>query len=154
MKHILFTLITFACTFNSFSQNDQARTEHFNIKKAVAISGFDPVSYFDRKALKGSEELAFTHQGVTYYFSSKENLDRFKIDPKKYEPQYGGWCAYAIGDNGAKVKIDPNTFKIVDGKLYLFYNFLGTNTLDLWNENELDLLNQADKNWTKVLREN
>jgi YHS domain-containing protein len=72
--------------------------------------------------VKGSKEFAVYHQGVTYYFSSAENKALFKANPAKYEPEYGGWCAYAMGKNGEKVNIDPATFKIMNGKLYLFYN--------------------------------
>lgn len=151
MKYVFFTLLTFALTLNTFAQSEHFRAEHFNIKKEVAINGYDPVSYFDGKALKGNKELVFAFKGVIYNFSSKTNLDRFKSNPEKFEPQYGGWCAYAIGDNAEKVKIDPHTFKIIDGKLYLFYNFFGTNTLDLWNQNELKLLNKANQNWSKLL---
>jgi len=64
-------------------------------------------------------------------FSTKENLETFKKMPKKHMPQYGGYCAYAIGKNGEKVSINPKTFEIRDGKLYLFYNSWGTNTLKL-----------------------
>lgn len=62
-------------------------------------------------------------------------------------PQYGGWCAYAMGETGDKVKIDPETFRITDGKLYLFYNFRGNNTLIPWKQNELPLMEKANKNW-------
>ncbi|MEQ9146669.1 MAG: YHS domain protein, partial [Cytophagales bacterium] len=54
------------------------------------------------------------------------------------------WCAYAMGVDGSRVKIDPKTFKIVNGELYLFYNFNFTNTLKKWNENENELKAKAD----------
>ena len=31
-------------------------------------------------------------------FSSQKNLDMFKSDPEKYAPQFGGYCAYGMGD--------------------------------------------------------
>ncbi len=68
---------------------------------------------------------------------------------KTYEPEFGGWCAYAMGNTGEKVEIDPETFKIINGKLYLFYNAYFNNTLKLWNKNEATLLKQANTNWTK-----
>jgi YHS domain-containing protein len=154
MNYLMLTLATFAFTLSSFAQSEFIRTTQFNTKKTLAINGYDPVSYFDGEAKKGSNEIAFNYLGVSYHFSSKSNLERFKTNPKKYEPQYGGWCAYAIGDNGEKVKIDPETFKIIDGKLYLFYNFFGTNTLDLWNDNEQELFRQAENNWMKLLSGN
>jgi hypothetical protein len=87
-----------------------------------------------------------------YYFSSAENKEAFKRSPSKYEPEYGGWCAYAMGKNGEKVNIDPETFKILDGKLYLFYNKYFNNTLTDWNKDETNLKKKADANWPKFLQ--
>ena len=90
------------------------------------------------------------YAGVTYNFSSAENKEAFKKSPAAYEPQYGGWCAYAMGNDGSKVSIDPETFKIVGGKLYLFYNRFFTNTLKSWNKDEVTLKKNADTNWQKI----
>jgi YHS domain-containing protein len=128
----------------------QLRKTQFNLEKGIAISGYDPVAYFkERKATKGTKDLAVYAQGITYYFSSNENKDEFKKDPSKYEPQYGGWCAYAMGKDGSKVEIDPGTFKIIDGKLYLYYNKFFNNTLKSWNKDEDNLKTKADVNWKK-----
>jgi hypothetical protein len=85
-------------------------------------------------------------------FSSARNYERFKASPEKYEPAYGGWCAYAMGETGEKVKVDPETFKILNGKLYLFYNFWGNNTLKDWNSNEQKLKETGDRNWSKSVQ--
>ncbi|MEN9569980.1 MAG: hypothetical protein RL172_1211, partial [Bacteroidota bacterium] len=61
-----------------------------------------------------------------------------------------GWCAYAMGAKGQKVTIDPETFKIRNGKLYLFYNKLFNNTLKDWNKDEPALCAKADTNWTNI----
>ena len=74
----------------------------------------------------------------------------FKKDPTQYEPQYGGWCAYAMGSKGEKVPIDPETFKITNGKLYLFYNKFFNNTLTSWNKDEPGLMNKANGNWKTI----
>ena len=84
------------------------------------------------------------------YFSTTENKEAFKKAPAKYEPQYGGWCAYAMGNSGEKVEVDPETFKLKDGKLYLFYNKYFTNTLKSWNKDESNLQLKADNNWKKI----
>lgn len=129
------------------------RKKHFNLEGNVAIDGYDPVAYFkSNKAVKGKKELAVNHQGVVYYFSTMENKEEFKKSPAQYEPQYGGWCAYAMGDAGEKVAIDPATFKILDGKLYLFYNKFFNNTLKSWNKDEVRLKNSADANWRQTLK--
>jgi hypothetical protein len=91
-----------------------------------------------------------THDGITYHFSTAQNKETFKANPARYEPQYGGWCAYAMGATGEKVAIDPETFKIINGKLFLFYNRYLTNTLKLWNKDEQNLHAKAEANWPRL----
>lgn len=127
------------------------RVKHFNLDKGLALQGYDPVAYFNQnKAIKGNKSMAAVAEGVTYYFATAANRDLFLKDFKKYEPQYGGWCAFAMGSSGEKVEIDPETFKILNGKLYLFYHTWVNNTLTKWNENEANLKAKADKNWQKL----
>jgi len=129
------------------------RTKQLNLDEGVALQGYDPVAYFVQgKAVKGKSEFAFKTDGVTYYLSSVENKELFSKAYKNYEPQYGGWCAYAMGETGEKVEVDPETFKIIDGKLYLFYNSLFNNTLPKWNKNESNLMKKADENWKTIYR--
>jgi YHS domain-containing protein len=126
------------------------RKKQFNLDGDVAIDGYDPVAYLkSNKAVKGKKDLAVSHQGVTYYFSSPANKDDFKKNPSQYEPEYGGWCAYAMGAKGEKVSVDPETFKILNGKLYLFYNRYFNNTLKSWNKEEAKLKAAADASWKK-----
>ena len=136
---------------NSTFAQTAKRTKNFNVDKStLAIEGYDPVSYFTtNKATKGKSNIASVYEGITYRFASEQNRAAFKANPAKYEPQFGGWCAYAMGENGEKVSINPETFKIVNGKLYLFYNKFFNNTLKDWNENENELKQKAEKNWTK-----
>lgn len=128
------------------------RKKQFNLNNEnVAIKGYDPVAYFKvNEAVKGTKELAVYHQGVVYYFLSGENKEEFKKNPSKYEPEYGGWCAYAMGAKGDKVNIDPETFKIINGKLFLFYNRNFNNTLKSWNKDEPGLKIKADANWKNI----
>ena len=129
------------------------RKKHFNLESGIAIKGYDPVAYFTQnKAVKGKKELAVSHQAIVYYFSSPENKELFKAAPYKYEPEYGGWCAYAMGQNGEKISVDPETFKVLNGHLYLFYNRYFTNTLKDWNKNETTLKRNADLNWPKLFK--
>ncbi len=140
--------------FNSmlWAQNDEVRIKHLNLKKQVAIEGYDPISYFTNHPVEGKTEIKFSYKGATYLFASQQNLVKFKASPEKFEPAYGGWCAYAMGETGEKVKVDPETFKIVDGRLYLFYNFWGNNTLVDWNKNEIRLKIKAEQNWKKIVQ--
>jgi YHS domain-containing protein len=150
MKAILIILLS-CCVSLAWGQYD-ARQKHFNVKKNTAIEGYDPVSYFNGKPVEGKPEHKFSYKGITYWFASAVNLNTFKTNPEKYEPAYGGWCAYAMGETGEKVKVDPKTYKIVEGNLYLFYNFWGNNTLNDWNKNERKLKEAGDWNWAKILQ--
>jgi YHS domain-containing protein len=143
MKHFTtILLIAFSTTF--FAQE-------YNLKKGFVAEGYDVVAYFSNTVAKGEIKFTTAYDGVKFKFSTKENLEIFKKFPKKFIPAYGGYCAYAIGTKDKKVSIDPETFEIRDGKLYLFYNSWGTNTLELWEEEGAEKLKQkADKNWKNM----
>lgn len=153
MKQLLVLSILFVSGLSVFSQNEATalRQAQFNLpKNKVAVEGYDVVAYFiDAKPKKGKAEFAVYHQGITYHFSSNNNKELFKKNPAQYEPQYGGWCAYAMGNDGSKVEVNPETFKILNSKLHLFYNKYFTNTLKSWNKDEARLMKSADANWMK-----
>ncbi|MES2409951.1 MAG: YHS domain-containing (seleno)protein [Bacteroidota bacterium] len=152
MKKYLLILFFVLISIATFGQTAAKRAAEFNLEKKVAIQGYDPVAYFiQKKAVKGKATIATTYEGVTYNFSSQANKDLFLKNPSGYEPQYGGWCAYAMGANGEKVEINPETFKIVDGKLNLYYNAFFNNTLKSWNKDEINLKKKADSNWKKII---
>ncbi|MFY0673104.1 MAG: hypothetical protein JXQ87_06850 [Bacteroidia bacterium] len=120
-------------------------------KNNVLIDGYDPVSYFINGPLKGSEKITIDYKGTTIWFVSESNKEKFKANPQKYYPKYGGWCAYAMGADGSKVDVNPKTYEIREDGLYLFYNKLGTNTLNMWKtEGAATLKQKADKNWSKL----
>ncbi|MFN8344844.1 MAG: YHS domain-containing (seleno)protein [Spirosomataceae bacterium] len=147
MKTKLFCVFLFLGACVASAQTPALRQKHFLLEKGVALSGYDPVSYFQKSPVKGSKTYVYTHEGVSYQFANAANVETFKKNPSAYEPQYGGWCAYAMGKNGEKVEVDPETYKIVGGKLYLFYNRLFNNTLPDWNKDETNLKKKADANW-------
>jgi len=141
-------------TAASAQQSTDLRKKEFNPESSgLAIQGYDPVAYFNqRKAIEGKKNITTQYNGISYRFANVQNRDAFIAAPEKYEPQYGGWCAYAMGANGEKVAVDPETFKIVDGKLYLFYNKFFNNTLKDWNKDEAHLKANADKSWQKLVQ--
>jgi len=126
----------------------------YNTKKGYVAKGYDVVSYFDHMAEEGNSEFTATYDGVKYKFISQEHKNTFLKHPEKYIPQYGGYCAYAIADKGKKVDINPETFEIRDGKLYLFYNAWGTNTLELWLKDVKGLQQKADQHWEAIKKRN
>ncbi len=124
---------------------------YFSDADGVALMGYDVVAYTaDNAAKPGSSNLSTQHDGVVFHFSSAANRDAFRANPDRYLPQYGGWCAFAMGAKNTKFEANPETFKVVDGKLYLFYNAEQGNTLPLWNKDEAKLKLQADANWAEM----
>ena len=148
MKNILL----FLCLI--FGQTAALEAQNANLSKnRLAIEGYDPVAYFKSgKPVQGNKGIQTERNGAIYCFASEANKATFLASPTVYTPQYGGWCAYAMGETGEKVEIDPKTFKIIDAKLYLFYNAYFNNTLTSWNKKEAVLKAQADKNWTKFAK--
>ncbi len=149
MKTTLFILITLITLPLIAQEND------YYVKKGYAIEGYDVTEYFNNKAVEGSKEFTTEYDGVKFKFVNQENLDKFKKNPVQYLPQYGGYCAYAVAHKNEKIKIDPETFEIRDGKLYLFYNAWGVNTLEKWQkEGPKELQKKADISWQNVSTKN
>lgn len=126
---------------------------YFNVDEdGLWLDGYDPVAYFvDGKATEGQARFAFTYEGARFHFASQTHLDLFRRSPQRYLPQYGGYCAYAMGASNEKIEVDPETFKLKDGKLFLFYNAFFNNTLTTWNKDEPRLHAAADVNWKKFV---
>lgn len=143
MKNILIILLL-VCSVTTIAQTKTVNTN----KNGFGANGYDLVSYFDGNPIEGSKELMVEHKGVKYLFSSKTNLNKFSEDPEKYLPEYGGWCAYAIGKSNDEVKVNPKSYIIEDGKLYLFYKNIFIDTKKKWNKNEEELHKNADQNWS------
>lgn len=123
----------------------------YNEEAGFVANGYDVVAYFSKKVKKGKNDFSYKYNNANYKFSSKENLEKFKAKPLLYIPQYGGWCAYAMASKGEKISINPKTFEIRNGKLYLFYNAFFNNTLDNWKEEMPDkLVIKANSNWEKI----
>ena len=147
---LLLSLFVFGLRSAQAQSNPAVRKQQFNLDNGIAIAGYDPVAYFTQhRAVKGQAANTVTYKNVTYRFASPLNAEAFRKNPDKYEPAYGGWCAYAMGAAGEKVPVDPETFKVKDGQLYLFYNKFFNNTLPKWNKDEDNLHRKADQSWVK-----
>lgn len=131
------------------------RIKEFSLKKQLMLQGYDVVSYQQAAGPKeGRDAHQAEYKGVLYYFVNDSNRATFVADPDRYEPLYGGWCAYAMLD-GEKTKVNPRSFKIVDDRLLVFYDGLWGDTLKQWNEleeNDAALIGKADVEWEKHLR--
>ena len=111
---------------------------------AGAIDGYDPVAYFTvGKAVKGLEEVTYEWNGAKWHFSNVENREKFRGDPEKFAPEFGGYCAYAMTD-GTYAAPKPEVFVIRDGALYLHYNEAIRKT---WLKNVKGFIVGALENW-------
>lgn len=117
----------------------------------VAIDGFSPVSYFTvGKAEPGDPRYQVEHNGATYFLTSDDQVKLFKANPDRYEPAFGGWCAFGMAVED-KFPVDPTKFKIVDGRLMLFLNNADVDALELWQKgDEAEFVRKADTHWKKV----
>ncbi len=140
--------VTFVVIFGSLSAyalgGSATPVPAVNTSDSVGLKGYDPVAYFILGApTSGADEYAYRWKNVTYKFSSAENQARFKADPEKYLPQYGGYCAYAMSLDRI-ADIDPHEWAIVDGKLYLNN---GVVAQSLWSLNKSGNIVSGDRNW-------
>lgn len=115
--------------------------------EGVAIRGYDPVAYFrDGGPRLGKPEFSVRHGGAIWRFASAEHKALFEADPERYLPAYGGFCAYGTS-RGYLVKIEPEAWSIVDGRLYLNYD-LGVRKT--WARRTKTYIARADGNWPRL----
>jgi len=130
----------------SASAGDAVNTGYFG---GIAIMGYDTVAYFtDGKAVKGSEKYSYEWLGTPWHFASQEHKDMFMREPAKYTPQYGGYCAGEVALNeSVTVNVDPEAFRIIDGKLYLVYD---EGNAEAFAGHAADLVPKGDAKWPIV----
>jgi len=149
-RRTLLALVALACIVPLAAQAQDARKPVNTLGAAadnVAIRGYDPVAYFrEGGPRQGKPEFAVQHDGATWWFASAEDKALFEADPDKYMPAFGGFCAYGTS-RGYLVKIEPEAWSIVDGRLYLNYD-LGVR--DTWQKDTKGYIDQANANWPKL----
>ncbi|WP_269518176.1 YHS domain-containing (seleno)protein [Alteromonas sp. BMJM2] len=143
MKRIALLFIAII-SFNTFAE-DAIYTGLFS---SEAVGGYDTVAYFSLDKgdapVKGKSDWVTEYKGANWYFSSKTNLEKFRADPERYVPQYGGYCAWAVSAMNDFAPGDAKYWAIVDGKLYLNYNKKVKND---WDADRALHISQADLNW-------
>lgn len=113
----------------------------------VALGGYDPVAYFDgSKPTRGIPAISASYGGARYLFATAAHRRAFVENPKKYVPQFGGFCAVGTA-YGEKVDVDPETGQVVNGKLYLNNS---QHALDIFNKDPTGTITKADGNWPAV----
>ena len=110
----------------------------------VMLKGADVVAYFsDGRYEQGLPQFKSTYESVTFHFANADRKARFDQSPAEFLPQFGGYCAnglvYAIPWGG-----DANTWKMVDGKLYIFG---GQGSKDAFELDEAANVAMAQKYW-------
>jgi YHS domain-containing protein len=136
---ILWALASLAIALNA-----QGKTLLNLDKNGIALQGYDPVAFFtDDRPVKGAPEIRVRRGGAIYLFASKENKARFEKEPAKYEPAFGGYCAYGVSRNKL-VEIAVEAFQIVDGRLLLQYSKGVRND---FNQDVKGNLTKANANW-------
>ena len=114
----------------------------------VVLKGYDPVAYFiEGRPVKGAAEIKHDWDGERYLFSNAGNKARFVSNPERYAPQFGGYCTGSMS-NGRKNEADPEAWKIVDGKLYVFAAVKFKDTGDT----DPGVYGRAAKNWQQAKR--
>jgi YHS domain-containing protein len=121
----------------------------YNLQANVGLKGYDPVSYFAEggaQALPGNPEIRLDYQGVTYYFAKVANRELFAQDPEKFEPTYGGWCAYAMA-SGSKVDIQPGIYTIHGKRIHFFVSRRAKQNFDA---DVIGYETRADEFWNEI----
>jgi YHS domain-containing protein len=117
-------------------------------RNGVAIQGYDPVAFFtDNRPVKGNAQFQSEYRGAKYYFASSEHKAAFDQEPAKYEPQFGGYCAYGASQ-GQKAPVKIEAWQIVNGRLLMQYD-LGVK--DDFNKDQQNNLSKADRNWPDLV---
>lgn len=146
----IITLLGLFATTSAMAQEGR-NVSQYNLKAGVGLKGYDPVSYFAEggsQPAKGNTTISHNHRGVTYFFTSVENREIFKTMPERYEPTYGGYCAWAMSvRNGSKVDIDPLLYTINGNRAHFFIAPSAKNNFD----RGIDRFEpKADRNWKRI----
>jgi YHS domain-containing protein len=117
----------------------------------VMLNGADVVAYFtDGRNQQGLPQFKSVFEGVTFHFASAEHKTLFDQKPEAYLPQFGGYCAnglvYGIPWGG-----DADTWKMIDGRLYIFG---GQGSKDGFELDEAGNLALAQKYWDEEVKGN
>ena len=123
----------------------------------LALEGYDPVSYFDRQPARGSAEITASHDGIRYRFTNSANRARFLADTGRYQPRFGGWCAFGMGVDETEMQVarerypvDPESYEIYRDELYLFYRSPFIDGRELWRRHPERYRRRAEETWERL----
>jgi len=119
---------------------------HFNLDDGLGLAGYDPVAYGAGNARAGKKSLTTNFGGVEYRFATEAARSSFLASPATFEPQYGGWCAWAMSQ-GKKVAVDPTAFVRDEAGLFVFYN---ADKRDEWIAARKQMVRDANVKWSEI----
>ncbi len=113
----------------------------------LGLHGVDPVAFVNLgNRIDGSATYTEIHDGVAYYFDSKDNAAAFKKNPEKFVPAHGGFCTFGVSV-GKKFDGDPRYADIRNGKLYLFLN---EEIFRMYQKDKDGTISKANAQWQKI----
>ena len=144
MKQLIVSIIMLGLALPVFAEKTLLNLD----EAGVAIQGYDPVGFFtDQHPVKGKPQFSIKQNGAIYWFASKEHQELFHANPAKYEPAFGGYCAYGVSRNRL-VEIDVKAYQIVDGRLLLQYS---KGVREDFNKDTKGNLRKAEANWPALV---
>ena len=114
----------------------------------IGIQGYDPVAFFtEHKPVKGSPQFQSDYNGAKYWFASADDKTAFDKEPARYEPQFGGYCAYGASQ-GHRAPVKIEAWQIVNGRLLMQYDL---DVKTKFNKDQQGTLKKADQNWPGIV---
>jgi YHS domain-containing protein len=124
-----------------------AQSTTINHQNGIALEGYDVVAFFtDSMAVKGNANNAYTWQGVQWHFASQAHREAFAMNPERYAPSFGGFCAYGTA-RGYKAPTQIETWTIHEGRLFLNYSL---KVKSLWLKEMQGYIEKANEQWPAI----
>ena len=113
----------------------------------LGLHGVDPFAFIELgNRIEGNATFTAVHDGVAYYFASRDNMNAFKRSPEKFTPAFGGFCTFGVSV-AKKFDGDPQYADVRDGKLYVFLN---EEIFRMYQKDKEGTIAKAEKNWKDI----
>ena len=117
-----FAKLTFAAPALLLARPAFAREPEIYQEGGIAIDGSDTVDYFTQNGpVAGTPDFTVQYKGAEWRFADQASADAFQANPSAYEPQFGGYCAWAVAE-GYLASTVPEAWTIHNDKLYLNFS--------------------------------
>jgi YHS domain-containing protein len=145
----LFAGSIFLCAapaFSGYAQTTEPYTVNVN-SQGVILDGYDAVSLRDGQPARGQKAYSVQYHGATYWFANEKNKKRFEANPARFEPEFGGYCAYGVA-TGSLVGIEISTYdtSFENRNIYNYNKSIARK----WKKDPAGWYKKALKNWPKL----